>query len=154
MMKFSASTLARMFSYVREAQGPQNTGCRVEAIQKWSGGSKGDSYCCEFATMILDICFQGSSPVPRLSACQAVYDLAKLKGWVSVEPHVDDLFLYVNAEDHAHHIGIVTGVNRVSNQLLSVSGIAGNTSEDGTSSNGTGVFEHEIHAKVFVAYPR
>jgi hypothetical protein len=156
-MKFSASTIARFFLYVREAAGPQNTGSRVEAIQRWSGGSKGDSYCCEFATMILDICFQGEAPVPRLQACQDVYELAKKNGWVrgvSDDINIDDLFLYVNSNDHAHHIGIVTGIKKTAGKITSVTGIAGNTSADGTSSNGTGVFEHDIFATVFVAYPR
>lgn len=154
IMKFSASTIARQFSYVREATGPQNTGQRVEAIQKWSGGLVGQSYCCHFATMILDICFQGNAPIPRLGACQDVYNIAKQNGWITDSPNVDDLFLYVNTDDHAHHIGIVTGVQKLSGKVVSVSGIAGNTSPDGKSSNGDGVHEHDISTTVFVAYPR
>jgi len=144
-MKYSAGMVARQFSFVREA-GP-NRGQRVEAVQKWCGGSAGDSWCCEFATMVLDICFQGKAPIPRGAVVQDVYALAKAKGWVTNIGALDDLFLYVNAADHAHHIGIVTDVSPYF-------GIAGNTSEDGTSSNGTGVFEHEIKTKVFVRYPR
>lgn len=144
-MKYSATDIARQFAFVREATA--NAGQRVEAIQKWSGGNKGDSWCCEFATMVLDICFQGQSPIPRGAVVQDVYALAKTKGWVTKSPSVGDLFLYVNGDDHAHHIGIITNV-------LDMIGIAGNTSEDGASSNGTGVYEHAVNAKVFVAYPR
>lgn len=144
-MEYNPSAIAKQLRYIREAG--QNHGLRVEAIQHFSAGQFGDSWCCEFATLVLDICFQGNSPVPRGGSCQAVYDLAKQKGWVTTTPQVDDLFLYVNDQDHAHHIGIVTGTNPLE-------GIAGNTSKDGTSSNGDGVYTHGINAHVFVHYPR
>lgn len=138
--------IARLFSFVREAQSlGQNRGQRVEAIQKWSGGQAGDSWCCQFATMVLDIAYQGDAPIPRLGACQAVYDLAKRRGMVRSEGKPGDLFLYVDRNDHAHHIGIVT-------DAAPLTGIAGNTSEDGRSSNGDGVYEHGINARVFVRY--
>lgn len=133
----------RLFLFVREIEGQQNTGQRVEAIQKWCGGQKGESYCCYLATMVLDLFYQGKSPIPRLGACQDVYNMAReKKNGTRVladneTPKIGDLFLYVNTQDHAHHIGMVTkdggGI-----------GIAGNTSPDGTSSNGSGVFEHSI----------
>jgi hypothetical protein len=149
-MKYSATDIARQFSFVREAA-EQNTGQRVEAIQHWSAGNKGDSWCCEFATMVLDICFQGNAPIPRLQACQDVYDLAKKNNWLTTTPVKDDLFLYVDANDHAHHIGIIT-------QDGGGVGIAGNTSADGTSSNGDGVHEHAITTNAavikYVHYPR
>lgn len=143
-MKFSPVDVARQFLFVREA-GP-NTGQRVEAIQKWCGGSPGDSWCCEFATMVLDICFQGESPIPRGAVVQDVLDFAGDRGWLTYKPEPGDLFLYTN-NAHAHHIGFVTGVNPMV-------GIAGNTSEDGTSSNGTGVYEHAIRTPLFIKYPR
>lgn len=145
-MKYSPTVIARQFDYVREAAS-QNRGLRVEAIQHWSTGQFGESWCCDFATLILDICFKGNSPIPRGSVCQVVYDLAKKNGWVTTTPQVDDLFLYVNDNDHAHHIGIVTSTSPLT-------GIAGNTSKDGTSSNGDGVYEHGINAHVFVHYSR
>lgn len=129
---YSPTDIARQFLFVREAG--QNKGQRVEAIQHWSGGNPGDSWCCEFTTMILDICFQGASPIPRLQACEDVYDLVKKNNWLTTSPVKDDIFLYVDDNDHAHHIGIVTENG----------GIAGNTSEDGTSSNGDRVAEHAL----------
>lgn len=137
--------IARQFRFVREAS--PNRGLRVEAIQKWSGGAAGDSWCAQFATMVLDICFQGKSPIPRWGVVQDIYNLAKQYSWVTSTPNINDLFLYVNADDHAHHVGFVTGTDPLV-------GIAGNTSEDGGSSNGTGVFEHKIKSTVFVKYPR
>jgi hypothetical protein len=87
--------------------------------------------------MVLDLFFQGKSPIPRLGACQDVYELAKKNGWMTTSPVAGDIFIYVNSAGRAHHIGFITkdggGI-----------GIAGNTSEDGTSSNGTGCFEHSI----------
>lgn len=148
-MKYFPTEIARQFLFVREASA--NAGNRVEAIQKWGGGLKGQSWCCWFATMVLDICFEGNAPIPRLGACQDVYNLAKAKGWLTTKPVKDDVYLYVNDQDHAHHIGIITvdggGI-----------GIAGNTSEDGVSSNGDRVAEHGISTNPtkikYVHYPR
>lgn len=147
---YSPTNIARQFLYVREV--PPNKGLRVEAIQKWSGGQSGDSYCCEFVTMVLDICFQGNSPIPRFQACEDVHKLAVKNGWLTTNPSRDDLFLYVDpVSGIAHHIGIIT-------ENGGSEGIAANTSPDGTSSNGTGIFEHSIsydHSKVkYVSYPR
>lgn len=144
---FTPVDVFRLFLFVREVAGQQNTGNRVEGIQKWCGGSKGESYCCYLATMVLDLYFGGNSPIPRLGSCQDVYELAQKNGWVTSTPSVGDLFLYVDENGHAHHIGMVTSITPLD-------GIAGNTSPDGKSSNGTGVFEHGISAKVFIHYPR
>lgn len=148
-MKYNPTSIARQFLFVREAG--QNTGQRVEAIQKWSGGEAGQSWCCYFVTMVLDICFEGQSPIPRLGACQSVYDLAIKNNWVTTTPVKDDLFLFVDENNHAHHIGIVS----VDGGKI---GIAGNTSEDGTSSNGDRVAERSVSTnptKVkYVHYPR
>ena len=146
-MKYSPTDIMRQFLFVREA-GP-NRGLRVEAIQKWCGGVAGASWCCYLATMVLDICFQGASPIPRLGAVQDVYDLARKNGWVVTDPQKDDIYIFVNDADHAHHIGFITDIPK--------NGIAGNTSEDGKSSNGDRVAEHGIsfgpHTK-FIRYPK
>ena len=146
-MKYSATDIARQFLFVREAGA--NKGNRVEAIQQWGGGIAGQSWCRWFATMVLDICFEGNAPIPRVGACQTVYDLAKAHGWIVTTPQKDDIFLYVNDEGLAHHIGFITDGNN---------GIAGNTSADGKSSNGDRVAEHSIstnpaHVK-YVRYPK
>lgn len=139
--------IARLFLFVREAG--QNQGQRVNAIQRWSGGFPGDSWCALWVTMVLDIAFQGGSPIPRESVCQLIYEQAQAKGWVTETPAAGDLFLFVNAADHAHHVGIVTRVDGTT-----VYGIAGNTSADGTSNNGDRVAERPVRATVFVGYPR
>lgn len=145
-MKYSPTDIARQFLPVREI-GP-NKGLIVEAIQHWSGGQPGDSWCMEFAWFILWICFEGSPPMKRMQAVQTLYDLAKLQDWLTDDPGKDDLFIYVNDQDHAHHVGFVTDPG---------TGIAGNTSADGKSSNGDRVAEHGIssgpHVK-YIKYPR
>ncbi len=144
---YEPAAIARQFDFVREAG--QNKGLRVEAIQHWSSGQPGDSWCMEFATMVLDVCFQGNAPIPRQGSCEAVHQLAKTAEWIADKPSVNDLVLSINAQGLAHHVGIVSKVD----PLMS---IAGNTSEDGTSSNGDRVAEHVIDPanKIFVHYPR
>jgi len=140
--------LVREFRYVREAA-EQNTGQRVEGIQRWGGGAKGQSWCSYWATMMLDVWFQGNAPIPRKGLCEDVHQLAKKNGWITDEPEPGDIVLSVNEANHAHHIAIVTGTDPLT-------AIAGNTSADGVSSNGNGVYEHTItpRNKVFVKYPR
>lgn len=147
-MKYSPTDIARQFLFLREAS--QNKGQRVEAVQHWSGGQPGDSWCAEFLTMILDICFQGVPPIGRLRACQDIYDLAKKNSYLVDVPVKDDIYIYVNSVDHAHHIGFIT-------TLAPTIGIAGNTSADGTSSNGDRVAEHSIITGTntkYIHYPR
>lgn len=144
--------IARLFRFVREAQTiGQNRGLRVEAIQHWTGGQAGESWCCDYATMMLDLYFQGVSPIPRTGSCETVYELAKTNGWLTESPIVGDLVLSINSAGIAHHIGIVTNTNPLTS-------IAGNTSPNGQSSDGSGVFEHAISATppeafAFVHYP-
>lgn len=145
-MKFNPVEVARQFLFVREAG--QNKGQRVEAIQHWGGGIPGDSWCCWYATFVLDISFQGESPIPRLGRVQSVYDLAKSNHWMTTEPVAGDLFIYVDTNDHAHHIGFVT---------MPGTGIAGNTSADGKSSNGDRVAERPLPNNgtvKYIHYPR
>jgi len=127
--------LCRVWDYVREAG--QNHGARVNAIQTFGGGKDGDSWCCWLATLWLDQWFKGKSPIPRTGVVQEVYELAQQRGWLVTDPRPGDLFIYVNAVGHAHHIGVVTA-------SAPLAGIAGNTSQDGKSVNGDGCYEHAI----------
>lgn len=150
-MKYSPSeVMMELFGHVREAQA--NKGQRVEAIQRWSGGTPGQSWCCYLVTMILDMCFKGNSPLARQGSTDVVFQQAKKNGWFVTDPKKDDIFLYVHpGTEDAHHIGFITvdGGSR---------GVAGNTSSDGKSSNGDGVYEHQISTNPqlvkYVRYPR
>jgi hypothetical protein len=145
----SLTAIARHFLFVREVGAP-NDGAWVSFMQRRTGNSPGDSWCASFVCLVLDIAYRSLTPLVRSASCQVLLDDARRHGFVlpaGTPPAVDDLFFYVNDEGHAHHVGIVTGVSPLT-------GIAGNTSEDGRSSNGTGVFEHPINASVFVRLPK
>jgi len=140
---------ARRWRFVRETLGP-NRGVFVEAFQRIGDGKPGDSWCADALSTWLWICYQGPAPLPRTGSCAAMYEVAKQQGYVTTDPQPGDVFFRVNRdEDHAHHVGVLVSVDPLV-------GIAGNTSEDGLSSNGTGVFEHEMEPSpslVFVRLP-
>lgn len=147
----SIVAIARLFLFVREL--PNNTGARVESIQRWGGGKPGDAWCAFWATMMLDLAHQGDAPIPRTGSCDMILNLAREKGWLSDKPFVGDLYLYLKTEHDAIHVGIVTDVD-----AQGFTGISGNTSEDGLSSNGDRVAERRLSLRpgktVFVRYPR
>lgn len=125
---------ARRWRFVRETLGP-NRGVFVEALQRIGDGKPGDSWCCDFVSAVLWICYQGPPPVPRTGSCDVMWAVAK--EYEVAIPAPGDLFFRVRANGDAHHVGIITDTGPLR-------GIAGNTSEDGKSSNGTGVFEHPL----------
>lgn len=150
-MKFDPVKIAQMYTYVREL--PNNTGARVEAIQRWGGGKPGDAWCAFFATMVLDMAFQGESPIPRTGSCDDILNLAREKSWLQDSPHIGDLYLYLKSPTDAVHVGVVTDVT-----TDGFTGLSGNTSEDGLSTNGDRVAERKLSYRpgktVFVRYPR
>lgn len=147
-MPASLSVVARRLSFIRETDGP-NRGAWVEFVQRFTGNDPGDSWCSSFASLVCDVAYRGKSPIKASAASHVRMSDGIAKGYQVTDPMVDDLFYYVDANGHAHHEGIVMGVNPLT-------GIAGNTSPDGLSSNGTGVFEHAISAvrTVFVRLPQ
>ena len=132
----SLSAIMQRFDFVRETQGP-NAGLWVNMFQRFTGNTDRDSWCCSFLCFCLDVLTRGHSPYRKSGVCQDIYRQARLAGEVVSTPQVNDIFVLVDDNDHAHHIGAVTGVEPLT-------GIAGNTSEDGVSSNGDGVHEHEL----------
>lgn len=138
MRVFDPVAVARQFLYVREI--PGNRGQRVEAIQKWAGGQPGDAWCCFFATMVLDICYQGKSEIPRTGNCDVVLAVCRDRGWMVDDPQPGDVAFSMLGQHDAHHVAIVTATDPLT-------AIAGNTSRDGTSSHGDGVYEHTISPK-------
>lgn len=129
----------------------------VEAIQRIGESKPGDSWCMSFVSMVLWIAYQGPAPLPRTAGCDVAYTVAKNLGYVVAIPAPGDVFFRVRPagsvpDGDAHHTGFVTQTypDRIGS-------IAGNTSEDGQSSNGTGVFEHDLKLNpatlVFVRLP-
>jgi hypothetical protein len=140
-MKASLTAVARHFTFVRETQGA-NRGAWVQFFQRVAGGQPGDPWCCFFLCRVLDIAYFGHSPLIVTGSCAELLANVRAKGYdlkpsSAVQP--DDIFFYLDANGQAHHVGIVTQVNPMK-------GLAGNTSEDGLSSEGVGVFEHPIAA--------
>lgn len=149
--------IARLFLFVREL--PGNKGLRVEAIQKWGGGSAGDSWCAWFVTMVLDLRDQGKCPLARTGSCDVILQWARANKCIVTEPQPGDVYLVVRTENpnDAHHTGLVTTMLYDDNNVRKFGQISGNTSEDGTSDNGDRVAERAIKYRpanhVFVRVP-
>jgi hypothetical protein len=140
--------IARLFLHVRETT--QNQGQRVNSIQMFSGGASalGLSWCAFFATLVLDLAYQGKSPIPRQGTAQGIRDLCVANGWMTTTPSAGDLFFYVDANDHAHHVGFYVEQSADDKPV----GIAGNTDALGTSSNGDRVAEHVLSTNGSILY--
>lgn len=136
-MNASLVVIARRFMYVRETEGP-NAGTWVNLFQRFTGNTSGDSWCASFVSFVLDVAYRGKPPIRKSASADALLVQCLALGYVvSDTPQAEDLFFYVRADGTAHHVGIVS-------RNVPLIGIAGNTSADGTSSNGDGVYEHEI----------
>lgn len=133
-MSASLSAVARRLTFIRETEGP-NKGYWVNFLQRFCGGVEGDSWCADFESFVEDIAYKGKNPTPRSGSTSAKLEYCMKKGLVVVKPQADDIYFYVTDGGLAHHIGIVTGTTPLT-------GIAGNTSVDGLSTNGDGVYEH------------
>lgn len=149
----------RCLSHVREAKNKDgstaNTGSRVEAIQKWGGGEKGQSWCAWALTMAIDMFWCGylgksenDVPIKRLGACDDILSVCMANGWMKSRPADDGVYIYfflrnpnggTAMEKDAHHIGLVTKAEKT--QFM---GASGNTSKDGKSSNGDGWYERYL----------
>lgn len=149
-MTASLSAIARRLNFVRETDGP-NRGAWVSCFQRFAGGAAGDSWCADFISFVEDVAYRGKAPTRRSGSCDLKLSDARFKGFVVSAPQPDDLYFFITDVGHAHHCGIITAVSPLT-------GIAGNTSEDGTSTNGSGVFEHALNVAakniVFVRLPQ
>lgn len=149
MTAASLTAVARHLNFVRETLGT-NLGAWVQKFQRETGGVPGESWCADFLYFVEDTASFGQPRLPKTGSCQEMLDASRQKGYEVPTPQQDDVFFRVNKQGHAHHCGIVTGISP------NLTGIAGNTSEDGLSDNGTGVFEHSISPNniVFVRLPK
>ncbi len=148
-MSASHSAVARHFHIVRETEGP-NQGYFVDYFLRFTGNTEGESWCASFVSKVNDIATKGRMTVTRTASTIVMLADLRVKGRIVTNPQVDDLYFFVHDDGTAHHVGIVTG-------LAPLTGIAGNTSADGLSSNGDGVWEHQIlvppHNVVFARLP-
>lgn len=146
MRHYEPIAIARQFKFVRETLGP-NHGAWVEAFQRIGDGKRGDSWCADFLSAVLWICYQGPAPLPRTGSTRVMFDAAQ--PFLVGLPQPNDVFFRVTAQGTPHHVGLVTRVypDRIGT-------IAGNTSEDGISSDGTGVFEHDVPLSPSLTFAR
>lgn len=130
------SAVARRFLFVRETEGP-NAGYWVSWFLRFTGNVEGESWCASFVSRVNEIGTKGKMTVKKTASTIAMLHDLTVQGRIVTTPQADDLYFFVNDAGMPHHVGIVTGVNPLT-------GIAGNTSQDGLSSNGDGVWEHQI----------
>lgn len=130
---------ARNFLYVREVGGA-NKGLWVGIFQRFVGIEPGQSWCAAFVCFVLAIIVggKGNLPIPCTGVCEEIHAYAKARNMIipAAEALPGDLYLFVDDTGHAHHVGFYAALAQ---------GIAGNTSADGLSSNGDGVYEHALH---------
>lgn len=135
---------ARNFLFVREVA--PNKGLWVGIFQRFVGIDEGQSWCAAFVCFVLAIVLNGRDKLPfgATGVCQVIHQWAIDHGAiVPLEQALPgDLYLFVDDDGHAHHVGIITVAIIAGG--WSVAGIAGNTSEDGHSSNGDRVAEHPL----------
>lgn len=133
-------SIARLFLFVRE--NGENAGRWVEAIQKWSGGQKGDKWCAYWLSMVLELAYAGLSPIKYTGATADFLTWGTIHNAVYATPEIGDIFIRLNDQGIPYHVGIVTEESSTESHFV---GISGNTDEDGTSSNGDRVAERLLH---------
>jgi hypothetical protein len=90
---------------VREV-GRANKGLWVSFFQQYTGNAAGDSWCCSFICWLLAIYYQGKSPFTKTASCQTLLDQCRQLGsGAAGKPAAGDLFFYLDATGHAHHVG-------------------------------------------------
>lgn len=122
-----------------------NQGLWVNGFQIIAGGQRGDSWCMEAAWCCECMFMRGAPRFPREQSVNEFLELARSNGWVVEAPQRGDYVVSVNAAGVGHHIGICTTPSPLTTS-------AGNTSRDGTSSNGDGWWEHPVSpdGKVYI----
>jgi hypothetical protein len=111
-----------------------NSGPEIDQWLAFVHQPPGASYCAAFAcSMVHDARFAlGIESITFKKSASALHLLELNAALITTDPHPGDLVIF----DQGHglgHVAIVTGQG---------TSIAGNTSPDGKSRNGTGVFEH------------
>jgi hypothetical protein len=140
----SIIAVARRFLFVREVGGP-NRGIFVEFFLRMVGAKPGEPWCAAFASVILWMVYLGKPPLPMSASCDVLLEACRRKGYMVPEPEPGCLIFSMRSANDAHHVAI--GTDGTEPGAATVGTIAGNTSEDGTSDNGDGVYEHPVSRK-------
>lgn len=127
---------------VREIPAGSNAGPKVEAIQRWSDGQRGDSWCAFLVAFVGELSsgvMETQWPLPRTGSCEMVRQYAVRHRLTVQTPSIGDVYLLLNDQGKAHHTGFVVGVG-----LQTFDEISGNTTDPtkAPSINGWGCFRH------------
>lgn len=127
---------------IREVPAGSNGGERVESVQRWGGGVRGDSWCAFFVYWAGSLAAVASGtqwPLPRTGSCEVLHQFALKNKLIVNAPRKGDVYLLLNDQGRAHHTGFVTAFH-----LESFDEISGNTSDPSKppSREGFGVFPH------------
>lgn len=151
---------ASRYKYIREAS-ENNSGLRVEAIQRWAGATPGhpEAWCAAFVSFVLDQCYQGDGPFPRYRGVAEYMEAARQNGWlVTIDeaqqqgrlPVPGDLYCWHTDPDS--HIGFVEQFTPFGGALT---GLSGNTStEDGGQGVASHTFAPNANDTHFILIPR
>ena len=125
---------ARSYAGVEEDPRGSNRGPLIDHWNAFCGASQGDPWCAAFVCAVVHEArvFMRMQPLTLLVSASAMGLLKRNAALVVDSPMPGDLVVF----DHGGgkgHVAIVTGPG---------TSIAGNTSPDGTSREGYGVFEH------------
>lgn len=145
-MKPSADKLisiARLFLFVRE--NGENAGRWVEAIQRWCNGKKGDKWCGFWLSVVLELGYAGLQPITVSGSTADFLAWGLAHNAVYTTPEKGDIFVRLDDQGIPYHVGLVTEVTGLGLDQRHFDGISGNTSEDGTSSNGDRVAERTLY---------
>jgi hypothetical protein len=136
---------ARKYLYVRETAGPNMDG--GGPIDKWLaavGCAPGASWCAAAACGWVHETAQGLNvTVNWHNSASALALISRNPSFVVKDPTPGAFIVW----DHGHglgHIALLTDVVSVNGVPGGLMAIAGNTSPDGKSREGTGVFEHDV----------
>lgn len=139
---------ARKYLGVKET-GP-NSGPHIDEWLAALGLTTGFSWCAAFVCgVVMEV--DPGTPLNRSASC--LHLLALNGGLKITDPESGDIIIH----DHGHglgHAGIVTSTVRLNGTLTGLASIAGNTSPDGLSRNGDGVYEHAVSLNNVAGYLR
>jgi hypothetical protein len=126
---------ARSYQHVVEDPLGSNSGPLIDHWQAFVGAHPGDPWCAGFACSVVHEArlLERMGPLEFKRSSGALRLLAINSALVTTDPQPGDLIIW-NHGNGKGHVSIKTG---------DATHIAGNTSPDGKSRQGTGVYEHE-----------
>jgi hypothetical protein len=150
-VEFSTALVAtaRKYRNARESAGPNtDNGGFIDQCLAAIGGHPGQSWCAAaVSAFVKETAEQMGIKVNFHPSLSALRMLSKNPDLVVTDPQPGDIVIWDHTVDPAKpagHVGILTDVVRVDGQVAGMEAIAGNTSPDGKSREGTGVFEHAV----------